>query len=556
MAVSTPYPLPPSLPVPLNVQKPLWEKQEEAVQFCKDRGTKGWGLFCDRGTGKTRITIELIKYYLDKKDAKLGFVVAPISVLRVWPHEWALWGDRHVMFVDLSDAKEEGLIKALAMSQQGWPVICLVNYDSAWRIGYKYETIQKKVRLQDEELHHAKENGLKQFKFVDTKDYVKRGTSMEDIYWDFGILDESQKIKTHTSRSSKFFHEKMVDKITYRGCLTGSGYTKSPLNVWAQLKYIAKDEFIKQSYTSFKLEYAIPHPRVHGAILGYRNLDKLIRMLSKSCMLLKKEEVVDIPPATHEIRYIELSPKNRAIYNKVKKDCYAELEELEGKLKEESNRGKAKVIMSKHVFSSLIRLGQIASGFVVPQYDIETDEDGEIIEIEQEVQEPIFLGSAKYDVLIDIIEEKETEHPTLIVVQRDYEEKLVSEAIEKHFKFKPKILNGDVKGAKKRHSMVEEAINDRVFIVKEEVACRGMDMRAFDLTIYISHRPMTEAYEQMNDRTHRGGQDKPVSYIHLIAHKTVDERIFEILTDDLDRTARIDEEWRKLLIDGYEDDEE
>ena len=104
--------------------------------------------------------------------------------------------------------------------------------------------------------------------------------------------------------------------------------------------------------------------------------------------------------------------------------------------------------------------------------------------------------------------------------------------------------------------MVEEATNDRVFIVKEEVACRGMDMRAFDLTIYISHRPMTEAYEQMNDRTHRGGQDKPVSYIHLIAHKTVDERIFEILTDDLDRTARIDEEWRKLLIDGYEDDEE
>lgn len=119
--------------------------------------------------------------------------------------------------------------------------------------------------------------------------------------------------------------------------------------------------------------------------------------------------------------------------------------------------------------------------------------------------------------------------------------------IKRHLGFKPKVLNGSVVGAEARHKMVAEAAKDPVFIVKESVGAKSVDMRWADMTIWYSHLPNTINYDQMMSRNHRGGQTEKITYGHILVKGSVDMRIMKILQKDLDLAFEIERNWRILL---------
>jgi SNF2 family DNA or RNA helicase len=509
----------------MTVQFPLWQKQKEAVAFCKHRGEKGWGLLCDRGTGKTRITIKMIEYYISSKNCRFGFICAPLSVMRVWTEEWAKWGLYHVLFIDIQDTRSEGLRKARELADAGWPVICLINYESVYQIGYHWVTKKRKTKGEEYE----------------SKEFVKYDTGFEDYEWDFGILDESHKIKVHTGTASKFLRSKLgKSQVRYRGILTGSSYTKNPLFVWAQIVWLTGNEVFQGSFTKFKDTYSIPNPYIRGAIKGFQYIEILITYLNMACLLLKKKDVVDIPPTTTQVRYLKLEGEAKRVYKEMYKECYAELEALEQQFKQENEEdGGKRYVTAAHVFTKTIKLRQIIGGFITPDVVSYTPAG-------KPIKPPphIFKDNAKVREVLEILEDRED--PTIIVVQQDAEEKIVADAVEAKFKFRPKILNGSVK-PELRTQMIRDASKDLAFIVKEEVGCRGMDMRAFDMTVYYSRRAHTEAFEQMNDRNNRGGQDKSITYVHLLYEKTYDERIYDILLSDIQRGEDLEKHWRSFI---------
>ena len=96
--------------------------------------------------------------------------------------------------------------------------------------------------------------------------------------------------------------------------------------------------------------------------------------------------------------------------------------------------------------------------------------------------------------------------------------------------------------------MIAAAANDPFFIVKEAVGCRGVDMRWTDCIVFYSHRPMTEAYEQMVSRSHRVGvKHSSINCIHILAKNTYDMKIMNILKKDLDLAREIERNWRALF---------
>jgi len=494
---------------------PWWAAQKEAYKRAKTLIHDGIPLLMEMGTGKTRIAVQLLEYLFKYYDVRLVYVVAPLAAMHVWVENWHEWAKTPVAFIDLHDTGSEGIREAVRLSKQGSPVICLVNYETAWFLGKK----RVKVKLDGKT--------RTRLKHVDT--------TMGDIKWDMGILDESTAIKHPGSKVSSFFCRTMKSRTRFRMILTGSAYIKRPLDVYAQIKFCCTNPIFPWDYAGFKAEYSIPHPTIPQAILSYRNLNDFVKRLASCAILLKKEDVLDLPPFVHETRKITLSAKSRKIYNEITEENYAYLEELEADGIE---------ITASHVFAVQRKQMQITSGFIYPDLiQIGEGDDAKMIK-----PDAVRLGTEKVNVLLDIIDKRAGE-PTIIVVQMDEEEDIVSEALTKSFGFTPKILNGSVKGAARRHEMIRAAARegDPYFVVKESVVARGVDMRAFDMTIFYSHTPDTEDYDQMMSRNHRGGQTKNITYMHLLCENTVDLRIMRILRNDMNLARQIERDWRALI---------
>lgn len=500
---------------------PLWEKQAEAkrksLRFLEKFGAVG--LFMEMGTGKTRVAVESIETVRDtirnvrqtveelrsRKGVNLGLVVAPLSVMHVWVENWDLWADLPAVFIDLHETGPAGLRRAKKLAAEGALVICLINYEMTWQFGHK-----RIERIRDGE---------------PTKILEPVDTTLYDANWDFVILDEATAIKNPSAKVTKFFLKRIAPKARFRLALTGTAYLKRPLDVYAIIRFLTGERWVPKNFTRFKAMYSIPHPKIRGAIIGYQNLEDLVARMAKCCVLLKKEEVVDLPPVLHTTRLVELPPKIKRLYDTLSKEMYSELEEFEAE---------GQTITITHVFGVMRKQLQIASGFVLA--DPEPNEK----------PDPIELHLVKINETLDILEERGGK-PTILVTQSNYVEKMLHREIKKRFGHDTKILNGAVKGAEARHKLIASASKDMAFIVKESVGCEGTDMKYADMTIFVEHGPNTSDYAQMLARNHRGGQTKKITYVHILAKGTADTRVMKILDNDMDVAREIERNWRKLV---------
>lgn len=490
---------------------PLWEKQADAKTFALKclRRLNAIGLLMEMGTGKTRVAIEAIEELRAQDDTiNLVLVVAPLSVMHVWIDNWDRWVDRPVLFVDLHESGPAGLRKAEKLVAEGQLVVCLINYEMTWQFGHK--RIERRRDGQPVRILEP----------VDTTLY--------DVRWDVIVADEATAIKNPSAKVTRFFLKHLAPRSRYRLALTGSAYLKRPLDVYSIIKFLTDTKFMPKTFTRFKSMYAIPHPYIRGAVIGYQRLSELVARLVRCCMLLKKEEVLDLPPVLHETRIVDLPLKAKKVYDRVSKELFSELEEFEAA---------GQTVTITHIFGVMRKQLQIAAGFVIPDPPEEAPE---------QAATPIELHRIKIDEVLEILDQRGGK-PTIIVTQSNFIEQMLRTAIRERFKFTPKILNGGVKGAEARAKMIAAAEADPAFIIKESVGCEGIDLKWADMTIWIEHGPNTSDYAQMMARNHRGGQTKKVTYMHILARGTADQRVMKILQGDLDTAREMERDWRRLV---------
>lgn len=77
----------------------------------------------------------------------------------------------------------------------------------------------------------------------------------------------------------------------------------------------------------------------------------------------------------------------------------------------------------------------------------------------------------------------------------------------------------------------------------------GLTLTAASVVVYYSNSFDLEKRLQSEDRAHRIGQRKNVTYIDLITPKTVDEKIVKALRDKIDISTQVlGEDIKKWLI--------
>lgn len=77
------------------------------------------------------------------------------------------------------------------------------------------------------------------------------------------------------------------------------------------------------------------------------------------------------------------------------------------------------------------------------------------------------------------------------------------------------------------------------FVGNQQTAGYGLTLTAASTVVYYSNNYDLEKRIQSEDRAHRIGQTKSVTYIDLMTEKTVDEKIVKSLRNKIDIAAKV-----------------
>lgn len=437
----------------------------------------GAALLMDMGTGKTLTTIAVMgRGYLNGKIKKV-LVVCPASVLPVWEKEIKEYADyeTNVMTLDGTMQKRIQKLKQLVFGQG--LKIAIINYESTWRM------------------------------FDELKEWSP----------DLIICDESQRIKNHTAAQSKAMH-KLGDIAKYKMILTGTPVTNKPLDLYSQYRFLDKSVY-GTSFYSFKNRYVRMGGYGGHEIIGYINQDELIEKAHSIAYRVTKDEALDLPEQISTVRYCELEPSASKLYNKLKRECYMELEQGE--------------ITITNILTKMLRLRQVTGGFV-------NNDDGETQ----------MVSNAKLNVLEEIINDVVINSNKKIVIFAIFVNEI--EAIKKMLEtkgIKYSWISGKVK-LEDRGAMVKDFQEDedvKVFIAQTHTAGLGITLTAADTSVFYSLDAKYESYSQALARLHRLGQKNKVNHIHLVAKNTIDEKTISDLEYKEDMAAVIVDNWRKYF---------
>ena len=332
---------------------------------------------------------------------------------------------------------------------------------------------------------------------------------------DMIICDESSKIKNPQAKQSKALH-RLGKMSKHNIILTGTPVTNNPLDFFSQYKFLDESIF-GGSYYSFRARYAIMGGYGNYQVVGYKNLPELTEKAHSIAFRITKKEALDLPEQVDVTRHVELEPMARAIYNQVERDSYAELSQGE--------------VVVRNVLTKLLRLSQITGGYIKDEFS----------EIEEQV------SSAKLNALEEIIEECLDADKKVVVFARFISEIDAITKMLKHYGIKYSLIRGDVKD---RASEVEKFQNDKdvkVFVGQLQTTGMGLTLTASDTAVFYSLSYNFADYEQAKARIHRIGQKNNCTYIHLIAKKTIDEKVMEALTKKKNIADLVVDNWKSLF---------
>jgi SNF2 family DNA or RNA helicase len=457
---------------------PSWTHQKRAFQFAKN--LPAVGLFMEMGSGKTKVAVDLIA----NRNHKRVLVVCPKSAMAdVWARQVPMYSHIpiDVVILDGSTAskKMEQAKAALAQAEEaGRPVILVVNYESVWR--------------------------------------EPLGSFLKQAGLDCVVLDESHRIKSPGSRVS-LYCTALGKRVPYRMALTGTPAHNSPLDVYAQYRFLDPGIF-GTNFSAFRNRYAVMGGYGGYQVIAYRvsptlpdgqpnpyyspKLDREFQERMYSIAFrVRTGDVLDLPPEMDEERRFNLSNSARKIYTELYRDMVADV-----------GSGKVTVV---NALTRLLRLQQITSGF------LPVEDEGGTTNLQQ-------IDTSKQELLADLLEDLPAHEPLVVFFRFTHDADSIRQKVEaagrRYYE-----LSGRIN---QLEDWKTERPGDRpagVIAVQIRAGGAGVDLTRACYCAYYSLGFSLGDYDQSRRRINRPGQTRPVRFYHLIANGTVDEDVYAAL---------------------------
>ena len=449
----------------------------------KSWNKENFAYFMEMGTGKTKVLIDNLAMLYDKGKIDGALIIAPKGVVKTWYEQ------------ELPTHLPDHIENVSVLWQPNITKTQQEKLDSLFEI--------------DSALHILVMN----VEALSTDKGVKFATKFINSHKTLMAIDESTTIKTPTARRTKNII-KMGVNAKYKRIMTGSPITKNPLDLYTQCEFLDPWLLDFSSYYAFRNRYAeMKTMHVHGRSIQvvdkFQNLGELSDTVKQFSYRVLKEDCLDLPPKVFIKRHIALTADQQRIYKQMKDQALAVLN--------------GKVTTTMTVLTQLMRLHQITCGYV-------TADDGTTQQVE----------SNRLNELMSILEDTEGK----VIIWANYQLS-VGEIIQKIIKVYGKDSYVHYYGLtpqEDRQDYIRKFQNDpkcRFIIGTPQTGGYGITLTQANTVIYYSNGYDLEKRLQSEDRAHRIGQKKTVTYIDLICEDTIDEKIVKALRDKINIASEV-----------------
>jgi SNF2 family DNA or RNA helicase len=444
-----------------NFKTKPFDHQRKAFYMSRDK--KSFALLMEQGTGKTKVIIDNASYLYSQGKITSLVVIAPNGVHRNWLREI----NTHM------------------------PEWCLNK-------SFYYSSNMTKARIAEFDEVYTAENCLKIFTFN-----VEAFTSPKAIYYMNKILlankvmlvvDESSRIKRPGAKRTKII-TKFSKQADYKRIMTGTPVTKGAEDVYSQFRFLDSQILGYDSFYSFKARYCIMGGFENRQVVSYQNIEELTRNIEGHSFRVLKKDCLDLPDKIYQRHYVEMTPKQKQIYQNLKKSFVAELE--------------GQTIEAPEAITRLLRLQQILCGWFPGEEGVEKIED----------------KNPRIEALKDILSDIDSK----VIIWARFKADL--RAIERALGDLAVSYHGDVT-TDAREVAVDRFQNDpkiKYFIGQPQSGGIGLTLTAADYAIYYSNSFDLEQRMQSEDRCHRIGTKNNVTYIDIETRGSVDTKIIKAL---------------------------
>ena len=468
-----------------------YEHQLTALEKSWDKTE--YGYFMEMGTGKSKVLVDNMAMLYDKGRINGALIIAPKGVYNNWftqeiPTHLASHIQPTMVLWTASTSKTKDK-----------------EYQSLFEIGHDLHILIMNVEA------------------LSTKKGLDFAAKFMSCHKTMIAVDESTTIKNPTAKRTKSIL-KLGKQAEYRRILTGSPVTKSPLDLFTQCNFLNEFLLGYDSFYAFRNRYAHMIERNFGGrrvqlVASYKRLDELSDNIKKFSYRVLKEDCLDLPEKIYTKREVELTEEQSKAYATMKSAALALL--------------KGKMATAPHVLTQMMRLHQITCGHL-------KNDDGTTTK----------LKNNRMKELLSLLEE--VEGKVIIWANYIYDIENIVETINEEYgedsivQYYGAINSADRADAILKFQDPESKV--RFFVGNPQTAGYGITLTAASNVIYYSNGYDLEKRLQSEDRAHRIGQKKSVTYVDLIAPKTVDEKIVKALRAKMSIANTImDEDWREWI---------
>ena len=443
-----------------------------------------YGYFMEMGTGKSKVLVDNMAMLYDKGKINGALIIAPKGVYRNWYSQEI---PNHLV----DHIKPKMVLWTASTSKTKEK-----EYQTLFETGFDLH-----VLIMNVEAFSTKRGVEFAYKFLRSHKTLM-------------VVDESTTIKNPVAKRTKSILT-LSKHSTYRRILTGSPVTKSPLDLYSQCSFLNENLLDHTSFYSFRNRYAHMVDRNFGGrrvqiISSYKNLNELEEILKVFSYRVQKKDCLDLPKKIFINRIVELSQEQKNAYSTMKSAALALL--------------KGKMTTAPHALTQLMRLHQITCGHL-------KSDDGTITNLKHN----------RIEELVDVLSEMEGKVIIWANYIHDIEE--IVKRIKKEYgddsivQYYGATSSDDRQKAIKKFQDPNSSV--KYFVGNTQTGGYGITLTEASNVIYYSNSYDLEKRLQSEDRAHRIGQKKSVTYVDFIAEKTVDEKIVKALRKKINIASEI-----------------
>jgi len=442
-----------------------------------------YAYFMEMGTGKTKVLIDNVAMLYDKGKVNGVLIVAPKGVIGTWYNQ------------EIPTHMPDHIENVSVLWQSNINKKQKEKLDSLFKIG--------------EELHIL----IMNVESLSTTKGVEFASRFLNSHNTLMAIDESTTIKNPKAKRTKSILL-LSKNAKYRRIMTGSPVTKNPLDLYTQCYFLDPFHLNHESYYSFRMRYAIMKTanisgRQIQLVSGFKNLGELSEKLKPFSYRVLKEDCLDLPDKIYMKRQINLSSEQLKLYDQMRKEALATLN--------------GKKVTTVNALTQLMRLHQITCGHFTSDdgstQPIKNNRITELMDVLEEIEgKAIIWAHYQYDITNIIKEVVKVHGPGSIV---DYYGLTPQDERQKNIK---KFQNDD---------------KCRFIVGTPQTGGYGITLTAANTVIYYSNGYDLEKRLQSEDRAHRIGQKKSVTYLDILADETVDEKIVKSLRKKINIASEV-----------------